>query len=195
MIKNDNKAQMMVLESVLFSITIVISLIFLIQLSPSSTTINSNNINELELIGQNALKAVYNQKVSIESRGVLEISADSSDSILNNPLDKISVCIICDNYQELSNRLNDNIIENNVLYNLYITNASGNIEPVFICSSAGLNELPMTKPVAQANFYVSIDPNHMTIYPNDVYEGENSNIEKDFTEGSTYQIIMRLWKI
>jgi hypothetical protein len=55
----DDKAQMMVLEAIFFAITVVIALILLFQMSPTSIQSGSQSSNNLKMLGDNALDAIY----------------------------------------------------------------------------------------------------------------------------------------
>lgn len=186
-ITKDDKAQMMVLESIFFAITVVIALVFLIQISPTSIQSGNQSSNELKLLGDDALDAIYAETLHInQNRG--------GNYNTNNPTSKLVVCIITNNYTGLTDSLN-NILPDTVLYNIYISNGT---ETVFWCSStADTNEpLRMLDPVALSHHPISMDSEYLTDFSDDVYEGTNgeSDIWSYFSdyEGATYEVILEM---
>ena len=186
----NNNAQMMVLEAILFSITVVLALFFIVQLSPTSIQNSIDTTNDLQILADNALHSLYTEQGSVQSRG----SEYSSRTETNNPTSKLVVCIICNNYTELVNSLND-YLPINVFYNLYISN--GTITK-FICSSGNpiTQKLPPIEPVVVSHFLIAIDPVHLTEFEG-VYGGDESIIQEAFEnyKQSTYDVILELWSV
>lgn len=191
----DDKAQMMVLEAIFFAITIVIALIFLFQMSPTSIQSGTQSSNELKLLGDDALDTIYAETLHIKQN-------IGEGYTTNNPANKLAVCIITNNFTGLTDSLND-ILPETVFYNIYISNGT---KTVFLCSrtSNTSNPLSMLDPVALSHHPITIDPAHLWMFTEDIYlPGENwgrSNIWDDFVdldlttpyEGATYEVILEM---
>ena len=194
--RND-EAQMMMLEAIFFAITVVIALILLFQMSPTSIQSGSQSSNELKQLGDNALDTIYAETQHIKQ----DVNAGY---ITNNPSSKLVVCIITNNYFELTKSLN-NILPDSALYNVYISNGT---KTVFWCTSRGDTDKPITMldPVVISHHPISIDPEHLVSYSEDLYEnGDNSVIAEDFLgnpipgdsnnyeyKGATYEVMLEM---
>ena len=192
--RND-KAQMMVLEAIFFAITVVIALILLFQMSPTSIQSGAQSSNELKLLGDNALDTIYAETQHIKPNV-------GEGYITNNPSSKLVVCIITNNYVELTESLN-NILSNTVIYNVYVSNGT---KTVFWCTSTGDTDEPLTMldPVAISHHPISIDPIHLDGFTYDIYDPEDlgkvkSDIFDDFLPfgeepylGATYEVILEM---
>ncbi len=193
----DDKAQMMVLEAIFFAITVVIALILLFQMSPTSIQSGSQSSNNLKMLGDNALDTIYAETQHIK----INVGASY---ITNNPSSKLVVCIIKNDYSKLTDSLNT-ILPNSVIYNIYISNG---IKTVFWCTSTGDPNEPLTMldPVAISHHQISIDPEHLVKYSPDVYlNGVYSDIAEAFLgypipnnsdnyeyKGATYEVILEM---
>jgi hypothetical protein len=149
------------------------------------------------MLGDNALDAIYAETQHIK----LNVGASY---ITNNPSSKLVVSIIKNDYSKLTDSLN-NILPDSVIYNIYISNGS---KTVFWCTSTGDPNEPLTMldPVAISHHQISIDPQHLVKYSNDVYiGGTNSIIAEDFLgnpipnnpdnfeyKGATYEVILEM---
>lgn len=192
---------MMILETVFFAITAIITLIFLVQISPTSTNSIDSSTFELKTIGNDALNTIYNEKMHVI--GDVQIKQwEKKYNVTyttNNPTSKLVVCIINNNYQELINSLNSTL-PYSVIYNVYISNGT---KTVFLCTPSGLgydNETPSTMigSVAISHHPISIDPEFLS-----GFSTTGSDILNDFVKnsnpykGSTYDVILEmsyLWK-
>lgn len=193
----DDKAQMMVLESIFFGITVAVALAFLIQISPTAIQSGTQTSNELKILGDGALDALYTQTMHIK-----EIDIDTTDYKTNNPTSKLAVCFITNNYASLITSLNE-ILPPTVLYNIYISNGT---KTVFWCSSTfnTIDPLPMIDPIAISHHPIPIDPKHLSPkddggYTEDTYLGNTqSDIWDDFIDvddpynGATYDVILEM---
>jgi hypothetical protein len=202
----DDKAQMMVLEAIFFAITVVIALILLFQMSPTSIQSGSQSSNNLKMLGDNALDAIYAETQHIKQN----VGASYTT---NNPSSKLVVSIIKNDYSKLTDSLN-NILPDSVIYNIYISNGS---KTVFWCTSTGDPNEPLTMldPVAISHHQISIDPIHLAGeqvgFDGLVYEnGEYSKIAIEFLgdpeptppyypdpdsyeyQGATYEVILEM---
>ena len=193
----DDKAQMMVLEAIFFAITVVIALIFLFQISPTSIQSGTQSTNELKLLGDDALGTIYFETLHIKQNM-------GEDYTTNNPSSKLAVCIITNNYTGLTDSLN-NIMPDTVLYNIYISNGS---KTIFWCSFTGGSDdddrLTMIDPVALSHHPITIDTEHLINFTYDIYlpveEPNRSDIWYDFAnpaletpyEGATYEVILEM---
>jgi len=197
--RND-EAQMMMLEAIFFAITVVIALILLFQMSPTSIQSGSQSSNELKMLGDNALSTIYTETQHIKPNV-------GGSYITNNPSSKLVVCIITNDYTKLTHSLNVTLPDS-VLYNIYISNG---IKTVFWCTSTGNTDEPLTMldPVAISHHPISIDPEHLVKYSADVYKyGDNSEIAEAFLgnpipgnsdnyeyKGATYEVILEMSNI
>jgi hypothetical protein len=85
----NDKAQMMVLESVVFAITILISLIFLYQLSPTSTQ-SASYTNDLKIKGDASIQNLCNDE-----------APGASNLPPGFPKNKLTYYLITDDYDSL----------------------------------------------------------------------------------------------
>ena len=108
----DNKAQMMVMETTIFAITVILALAFLFQLSPSSTLTDTYS-NELKIWGDDALRTLYTEPYT----------ADALPA--NYPSNKLVYYLITNDYDNMKSELN-NFLEDEIRYNIWI------ITPPFI---------------------------------------------------------------
>ena len=187
----DDKAQMMVLESIFFAITVVVALAFLVQISPTSIQSGTQSSNELKLMGDDTLGTIYAETMHIKQ-------SMGGNYTTNNPTSKLAVCIITNNYTGLTDSLN-NILPDTVLYNIYISNGT---KTIFWCSSTGdtVNPSTMIDPVALSHHPISIDPEHLTSFSDNTYlpgdEEGRSDIWDDFVDsgynGATYEVILEM---
>ena len=198
---NDD-AQMMVLESVIFAITVVVALAFLVQLSPTSIQQSSESTTDMKILGDDALTSLSIDRLYIEGEAFLKESTD-------NPTSKLVVAIITNQYDEIIDTLNDEILPeySPYFYNIFVSNGT---VTKFWCSSTGdtTNPLPRTgdEQVVVSHYIIAIDPVHMHMFgepnngnPDPIYKGGTgeSDIWQYFQdyEGSTYDIILELWTI
>lgn len=190
----NNNAQMMVLESVIFAITVIIALAFLVQLSPTSIQQGSESITDVKILADDALTSL-----SIETLDLKDTQKPLINST-NNPTSKLAVAIITNNYDEVINTLNDEIFLGPYLYNIYISNGT---VAKFWCSSTGdpTYVIPRTgdEQVAVSHHIIAIDPAHLDDFHDDIYVGINgeSHILQYFQDykGATYDVILELWTI
>ena len=193
---NDD-AQMMVLESVIFAITVMIALAFLVQLSPTSIQQSSESTTDLKILGDDALTSLSIEPFNLKDRG--EVMKDAT----NNPASKLTVAIIANDYDAIIDTLNNEILPeySPYFYNIYISNGT---VTEFWCSSTGNPaDGPMDRTgdeqVAVSHYIVAIDPKHLDNFGDDIYEGGTgeSDIWQYFQdyEGATYDVILELWTI
>ena len=202
--RND-KAQMMVLESILFAITVVVALAFLVQISPTSLQGSSQSTNELKVLGDDALNALYSEAYHI-------IDNPPEGYITNNPTSKLAVCIITNDYQELVDSLKV-YLPDSVLYNIYVSNGT---KTVFWCTPQGAaidktNPTPMIDPIAISHHPISIHHRHLKGFSEPIYENSEENDRSDIWDdfvivnpseavpagqtpfyGSTYEVILEM---
>ena len=184
----NNKGQMMVMESMLFAITVCIALFFMVQLAPATLQSKVEPTNDLQSIGDEVLHAIYSEKVDIETGGALDPNITT-----NNLTSKLVVYIVCDRYDELSNSLRA-YLPDNIFYNLYISNG---IKTKFICSTVGAEKLPTIDPVVISHFTVAIDPAHLTVYDGMYLIGNTESDIKLFFSGYEqvmYDVILEIWR-
>lgn len=195
----DDKAQMMVLESIFFAITVVVALAFLVQISPTSLQSATQSSNELKTLGDDALDAIHAETMHVTG-------SQDADYITNNPMSKLAVCIITNNYTALVDSLNT-ILGNTIIYNIYISNGT---KTVFWCTPVGTSYSTTTPQVLRdlvtiSHHPISIDPKHLTDYSQVTYNPESpsgpnirSDIWDDFInqpdpyDGATYEVILEM---
>ena len=196
----DDKAQMMVMETVIFTITILLALAFLFQLSPSST-LTDEYTKELKVQGDDALRALY----------IEPFTADNLPS--NYPSSKLVYYLITndyDDYDSMTSDLNDMLL--NIEYNIWVSNGTNT---VFWCNSDGDYNTPLQgiRSVTTSHCLVAIDSlyrnNETGIFSGKYLpgkhddEGYDINLRSDLDhssafkgyEGSTYNVILELWCI
>jgi len=142
----DDRAQMMVLESVLFAVTILMALVFLYQLSPTSTT-SEIYTNDLKIKGDDALQSLYND----EAQEGLPFGF---------PRNKLTYYLIADKYVDLVwNNLKD-MLPPSSMYNIYLSNGENTI---FLCDSYlnTTSPLTLTEPVMISHIIVAIHPDFL----------------------------------
>jgi len=196
---NDD-AQMMVLESVIFAITVMIALAFLVQLSPTSIQQSSESTTDLKILGDDALTSLSIEPLNLKDREA------PMKGTTNNPANKLAVAIIVNDYDAVIETLNGEILPDYAfyLYNIFISNGT---LTEFWCSSTGNTTGPMDRTgdeqVTVSHYIIAIDPEHLDNFHDDIYEfvdggtvGE-SDIWQSFQgyEGATYDVILELWTI
>jgi len=172
--KMDNKAQMMVLEAVVFSISVIISIAFLFQISPTST-LTDQYAKELKIQGDDALRSLYFEQYPY----------DSLPS--NYPSGKLIKYIIDQEYEHLKTDLNKILLGKE--YNIRISNGETTI---FWCNSDGdfTVELEPRGEISTSHCLIAIDPNFL----------EDNDRFDDFKTGgillcNTYKVILELWSL
>lgn len=195
----DDKAQMMVLEAIIFAITVLISLIFLYQLSPSSTVENKYT-NELKLQGDDALRSLSKAPIN-----------NYANYPPYYPSNKLVNYLITNNYSGFISDLN-NMLPKTVDYNIYISNGT---KTIFWCHSNYKSQLsiptePMKtiEPVSKSHYIIGIDQlyrnNATHIFSYEVNEGKYCTNRSDLDNttlafgnyiGSSYDVILEMWSI
>ena len=181
----------MVLEAIIFSIIIVISLVFLFQLSPSPTLYEKYS-NTLKVKGDDALRSVYKENQN-----------NSSGYPIDYPSNKLTYYMITNNYTNFTYDLN-NILPNTVMFNIWIGNG---IRTIFWCNSFGqtTTRLQPVGSVTTAHYLISIAPSYRTnetgffLCQQGKYYDNRSDLDHPSAfqgyEGSTYDVILEMWYI
>lgn len=179
----DDNAQMMIMEAVLSAVIILIALIFLYQLSPTSTVSNTYT-NDLKIKGDNALQSLYNNEVSEDG-----VPGDF-------PKGKLTYYLITNDYQSLVSSNLKNMLPPTTIFNIYISNGT---TTVLWCNSSLGNSTPLKliEPITISHYMVSIHPDFLTefdtLYKND---GKSALYNTFATyEGSTYDVILEMCNI
>lgn len=195
---NDN-AQMMVLEAIIFAITVLLSLVFLYQLSPAST-VEYKYTTDLKLQGDDALRSLNNAPIPAAANYPRDF-----------PSNKLVYYLITNNYSNFITDLNS-MLPKTVDYNLYISNGTTTI---FWCHSnynppSPIPEEPLKtiEPVSKSHYVIAIDPLYRTnetfIFSHEVQQGKygsNERSDLDHSDafggysGSSYDVIVELWSI
>jgi hypothetical protein len=181
----DNKAQMMVMETTIFAITVILGLAFLFQLSPSSTLTDTYS-NELKIWGDDALRTLYTEPYT----------ADALPA--NYPSNKLVYYLITNDYDNMTSELN-NFLEDKIMYNIWISNGT---QPVFWCNSLGYNDTPLSSigSVTISHSIIPIDPVYLNnatgIFSGKYKEGKKSDLDNKFEvcDSSSYDIILEMWE-
>ena len=170
----DDKGQMMVLETVFFAVTVLLALIFLYQLSPSSAVSNEYT-NILKIQGDDALQSLYTDVVP-------------GDYPSDFPSNKLVYYLITNDYNGFTLSNLNNLLPSTVMYNIYINNG---IKTVFWCNSDGNSTTPLQTigPVTTSHIIIAIHPEYLT-----ELTGEESILNEKFPgyDGSTYDIILEM---
>ena len=171
----NESGQMLVLETIFFASTILLSIVFLYQLSPSSV-ISEEYTSDLKSIGDDALRNLYSNEI-IEQHSI------------GYPSNKLVHYIIADDYGSFISDI-QKLIPSTVLYNVYITNGD---KSVFWCNSFGRNDssidiLPAVDPVVIAHCIIPIDSNFIT---------SSSSLYSTFEKNSNciYEVRLHMWYI
>jgi len=178
----NDKAQMMVLESVIFAITILVALVFLYQLAPTSTVSNTYT-NDLKIKGDDAFQTLYNDEI-----------IDPLPQYF--PKSKLIFYLITDNYKGLILSNLQNMLPPNTMYNIYISNGT---KTVFWRNSALDNTTPLklVEPIAVSHYTVAIHPDLLdtskfqSIIGKTVAELRTTE-NFDGYEGSIYDVILEM---
>jgi len=207
----NDKAQMMVLESIIFAITTIIAISFLINLSPSSIQRATETTTNLKTIGDDALNTIFANQTTIQSKGMSAYNGKET----YDPTSKLQVCVITNNYEELTASIN-RLLPTNVFYNIYIADSEG--KKVFWCNSTCTStngwkvgdELTPIGTVFTSHHIISIDPVHLTMYTNPIscymhcppIDPQQCHLKNKFQDkysgytfsGATYDFIMEMWR-
>jgi len=170
----DDKGQMMVLETVFFAVTVLLAIIFLYQLSPSST-ISNEYTNILKVQGDDALQSLYTDVVP-------------GDYPSDFPSNKLVYYLITNDYDGFTLSNLNNLLPSTVMYNIYISNGT---KTVFWCNSDGNSTTPLKTigPVTTSHIIIAIHPEYLTELTD-----EDSILNEKFPgyDGSTYDIILEM---
>lgn len=182
----DNKAQMMVLETIFFTATVILSLVFLYQLSPPSIVTNVYT-EDLKILGTEALYAIYNSVLD-------DVIAEGYPP--EYPSSKLVHYLIQDGYGSMISDLR-NLLPSTVMYHIYISNGD---DIMFWCDSIGNTAeddiLPSVDPVTVSNCIVAIDPVFLDVYESDFYnEDANPGLPFYNYDESTYEVRLKMWYI
>ncbi len=183
-IKMDNKGQMLVLETIFFTATVILSLIFLYQLSPPSVVSNTYT-DDLSLMGNDALYNLYRDDIT-------------DDTLAGYPASKLVNYLITNEVVELVENLNSRLPVS-ILYNVFISDGT---DKIFWCNSFGesqeFNELPGIDPLTISSCIVAIDETFIA-GSTDIYfrNGDDSRILLNFPghDSCLYRVILELWYI
>jgi len=185
----DDKAQMIVLEGIVFAITILLALFFLSQLSPSST-VSEKYTNTLKIQGDDALQSLYTEPIQ-------------GSHPQNYPSNKLVYFLITNNYTYFAENLSKRL-PNTVMYNIWVNNGT---KTVFWCNSdGGYNaQLQSMKPVTTSHYMIAMDPIYLNNdtgifsgkYQPGKYYAYKSDLAEAFQgyEGSTYDVILEMWQM
>jgi len=192
----DDKGQVMILESIIFTVTILLALVFLYQLSPTST-VSKTYTNDLEIKGDDALKNLYTSKIP---------SAIAAKIPSGFPKNQLVYYLITDDYGSLILSNLSNMLPPNTLYNIYISNGT---KTVFWCSyrppSAfdSSEPFPATEPVTISHIVIAIHPDFFdkNKFPN-IIDNDGCELAKKFRigepngyKGSLYDVILEMFYI
>jgi len=192
----DDKAQIMIIEAVIFAIFIVLSLIFIYIVAPSYSI--SNVYTDAQKIEADDALYTMSKNYSIET------------TYENYPLNELSNYILINDYKNFINRL-DNLLDADSQYNIWISNLS---DTVLWCNSStndydtlSINPkaLETSDSLIVATHIIAIPPifrdNSYDLFSDDFYlEGryysDKSDLSNKFSNysGSIYEIILELWE-
>lgn len=194
----DDKAQIMVLETIVFAITVLLSLVFLYQLSPSSTVENKYT-NDLKIRGDDALRSLNNAQIDT-----------SANYPFDFPSNKLVNYLITNDYSSFISDLNS-MLPKTVDYNIYISNGT---KTIFWChsnykSGTTIPQEPTKtiEPVSKSHYIIAIDQlyrnNATSIFSYEVKQGKHFDNRSDLDHssafqsytGSSYDVILEMWSI
>jgi hypothetical protein len=189
---NDN-GQMMVWEAIFFAATVLLALIFLYQLSPTST-ISRTSTYDLKVQGNSALYSLAND-VILEDRP------------LGYPSNKLAHYLITNAYENMISDIND-FLPSNTMYNIYVSNGT---TTVFWCNSQGSwsAPLPHVDPVTTSHCLVAMTLTAFSESANRAgfYSDLNVPRDEDFPtrsdlislfgdqdyDGPLFEVILEMW--
>ena len=173
--QGNESGQMMVLETIFFASTILLSIVFLHQLSPSSV-VSDEYTSDLKALGDDALRNMYNDNIS-------------NPHDLAYPSNKLIHYIIQNEYGSFISDIKK-LLPSNALYNVYITNGE---TTVFWCNSFGNHEtqdiLTSVDPVVISHCLIPLDHQLLADTGADIYN--------DFIDYSdcVYEVRLQMWYI
>ncbi|RLF27726.1 MAG: hypothetical protein DRN08_04090 [Thermoplasmata archaeon] len=180
----DDHGQMMTLEVVFFATTVILSLVFIYNLSPPSVVTNKYSSN-LKIMGDDALRSLYTQPIiGVPPKGY--------------PNSRLVHYLITNDYGDLVSDLND-LLPSNVMYNIYVSNGTNTM--VWCNSQGGIGQvLPVVDPVTVSHYVVSIDPSYLTGFSEEMYMDAGIYVDRsdlcymfgDY-DGSVYDVMLEMW--
>ena len=186
----NNKGQIMMLETVFFAATVIMALLFLYQLSPSSVK-SDVFMEDLEVMGDEALYSIYTEALPEEV-------AETYPS--GYPSSKLVHYLITNGYGGMISDLH-NLLPSTVLYHIYVSNGD---DTMFWCDSLGNtveeNKIASIDPISVVFCMVPIDPIFIDPATNEVLrnaEEESAALCDVFSEytGSLYEVQLKIWYI
>ena len=170
MTREDN-AQMMIIESVLFSIMVLMALLFVSQLSPPSKVYASTSSDQLKILGDDALRSIDKRS---PGGGLGQIGLYSTSSltkyIATNDVDSLTAYL-------------DALLPNNVNYNISISNGTKTIN-WYNGEEAGNVKVG---DISVAHCIILINKEAI-----DGTEYVNKQIIEDY-DGYIYEVILEMW--
>ena len=172
--KFDENGQMMIFELIIFATIVILSLIFLYQISPSSVTTNTYS-EDLKILGDTALYTIYNDPPDIE---------DYPDGF---PPSTLAFYLLNESYGGFVSDLK-NMIPSTVMFNIYLSNTT---ERWFWCNSYADSSVPLPTidPVTISHCLVAIHPEFWNYYNAARPEWNLSTI------GFVYDVQLEMWYI
>jgi len=209
-IKSDTKGQMMILETIFFMSIVILSLVFLYQLSPSSVVSNTYTY-DLKTLGDEALRSITNDIVPISPLPKSYPTGLGAHYLLTN------------SYISMTSDLN-NLLPPNVMYNIYISNETKSefwcnsigawddgpltpIDPVTVTHCLVSMDIRFEESAKRAGYYYHIDedgawpytgsPRFRKLGLDDINSWESSDLKQLFLgyEGKVFDIKMEIWYI
>ncbi len=183
--KMNNNAQMMVMESVIFAISVIIALAFLFQISPTSA-LTDQYTKELNIQGDDALRSLYLEPFTEESMPT------------NFPTNKLVYYLITNDYDSMTSDLNQMLI--NTEYNIKISNVT---DTVFWCNSNGDDKVQLEnrRAISTSHCIVAIDPMFLdkesNLFTNHYKNADHCLLKDDFPgyTGNTYKVLLEVWSL
>ncbi len=191
----DDKAQIMIIESIIFAIFIVLSLIFLYMIAPSGSVSN-----------------VYTDTQKIDTDNALYTMSENysiNTNYENYGLNELSHYILTNDYENLINRF-DSLLNIYSEYNIWIHNST---KSMFWCNSSTNNyDTLSTNPQPLATSKSLVISTHFVAIPSVFRDNENElltgfyedgryynnkcDLSKVFDEydGSVYSVVVELWE-
>ena len=174
----NNKGQMMIFELIFFATTVILALIFLYQISPSSVT-TSTYTDDIKVLGDTALYSIYNTP------------PNAVDYPNGFPPSRMVQYLLNASYGNFVSDLK-NMLPATLMFNIYITD-SRTITQRFWCNSyaSSSEPLPTLDPVTISHCIVAIHPEFWECYgPGKPFPEWNLNYM-----GSVYDVQLEMWYI